>query len=292
MVNAWVTFVIERKSNPIAVTLLLLGAAWLPGTARAAGAELRLYTLDCGHATFKDMGQFSDTGEYDGKQGDIAVPCFVIRHPKGVLLWDTGLGDKFAASKNGTDMGATVHLSVPLTLLAQLKSLGLAPQNVTYVAFSHLHWDHSGNANEFPDSTWIINRRELAAAIATPPADGIDPATFSAYKAAKTQLIDGDYDVFGDGTVRILAAPGHTTGHQVLELKLQKSGMVILSGDLYQLRSNREFMRVPAGNASRAETLASMNRIETIVKNTQARLVVQHDPLDFQALPKFPAYLD
>lgn len=271
---------------------MLLGAAWLLSSACAAGADLRLYTLDCGHATFKDMGQFSDTGEYDGTQGDIAVPCFVIRHPKGVLLWDTGLGDKFAASKNGTDMGATVHLSVPVTLLAQLKSLGLAPQNVTYVAFSHLHWDHSGNANEFPGSTWIINRRELAAAIVTPPPDGIDPATFSAYKSAKTQLIDGDYDVFGDGTVRILAAPGHTAGHQVLELKLQKSGMVILSGDLYHLRSNREFMRVPAGNASRAETLASMNRIETIVKNTKARFVVQHDPLDFQALPKFPAYLD
>ncbi|MEP6545911.1 MAG: N-acyl homoserine lactonase family protein [Gammaproteobacteria bacterium] len=282
----------DIKSNPISLALLVLGAAWLLGARAAVGADLRLYTLDCGHATFKDMGQFSDTGEYDGKQGDIADPCFVIRHPKGVLLWDTGLGDKFAASKNGTDMGSTVHLSVPVTLLAQLKSLGLAPQNVTYVAFSHLHWDHSGNADEFPDSTWIINRRELAAAIVTPPPDGIDPATFSAYKTAKTQLIDGDYDVFGDGTVRILAAPGHTPGHQVLQLKLHKSGVVILSGDLYHLRSNREFMRVPPGNASRAETLASMNRIETIVKNTKARFVVQHDPLDFQALPKLPAYLD
>jgi glyoxylase-like metal-dependent hydrolase (beta-lactamase superfamily II) len=238
------------------------------------------------------MGQFSDTGEYDGKQGDIADPCFVIRHPKGVLLWDTGLGDKFALSKDGTDVGATVHLSVPVTLLAQLKSLGLAPQNVTYVAFSHLHWDHSGNADEFPGSTWIINRRELNAALATPPPDGVNPATFSAYRTAKTQLIDGDYDVFGDGTVRILAAPGHTAGHQVLELQLQKSGVVILSGDLYHLRTNREFMRIPPGNASRADTLASMNRIETIVKNTKARFVVQHDPLDFQAMPKFPAYLD
>ena len=163
---------------------------------------------------------------------------------------------------------------------------------MNYVTFSHLHWDHTGNANEFPGSIWIVNNRELAAALVTPPPDGIDPATFSAYKSARTQLISGDYDVFGDGSVRILAAPGHTPGSQVLELKLHKSGTVVLSGDLYHLRSNREFMRVPGGNSSRAETLASANRIETRIKNNQARCVVQHDPQDFQGLPKFPAFLD
>jgi glyoxylase-like metal-dependent hydrolase (beta-lactamase superfamily II) len=271
---------------------LLLFAAWLASVRSMASADLKLYALDCGHATFQDMAQFSDTGEYDGKSGDIADPCFLIRHPKGILLWDTGLGDKFAANLGGIDLAPGVHLTVPVTLLAQLKSLGLTPKDVNYVAFSHLHWDHTGNANEFPGSIWIVNNRELAAALVTPPPDGIDPATFSAYKSARTQLISGDYDVFGDGSVRILAAPGHTPGSQVLELKLHKSGTVVLSGDLYHLRSNREFMRVPGGNSSRAETLASMNRIETRIKNNQARCVVQHDPQDFQGLPKFPAFLD
>jgi len=284
----------QLSSRSISLTLmaLLAAVAWLAPARSMAGPDLRLYTLDCGHATFKDMAQFSDTGEYDGKTGDIAVPCFLIRHPKGILLWDTGLGDKFAANKDGIDMAPGVHLSVRVTLISQLKVLGLTPQDVNFLVFSHLHWDHTGNANEFPGALWIINRRELNAALATPPPDGIDPATFSDYKTAKTQLIDGDHDVFGDGTVRILAAPGHTAGHQVLELKLPQTGTVILSGDLYHLRTNREFMRVPLGNASRAETLASMNRIETIVKNTKARFVVQHDPQDFQALPKFPGYLD
>jgi N-acyl homoserine lactone hydrolase len=271
---------------------LLFMVAWLVCARSTASADLKLYALDCGHATFQDMAQFSDTGDYDGKSGDIADPCFLIRHPKGILLWDTGLGDKFAANIGGIDLAPGVHLTVPVTLLGQLKSLGLTPKDVNYVAFSHLHWDHTGNANEFPGSTWIVNSRELAAALVTPPPDGIDPATFSAYKSAKTQLISGDYDVFGDGAVRILAAPGHTAGHQVLELKLHKSGTVVLSGDLYHLRANREFMRVPSGNTSRAETLASMNRIETRIKNSQARCVVQHDPQDFQALPKFPAFLD
>ena len=284
----------EKKSKTLAWAMMapLLVAASLAPVRSMAGADVRLYALDCGHASFKDMGMFSDTGEYDGKPGDIADPCFVIRHPKGVLLWDTGLGDKFAATKEGVDVMPGIHVTVLITLVEQLHSLALTPKDVSYVAFSHFHFDHTGNANAFPDSVWILNKAELSAALSATPPSGVVPETFSGYKTAKTQMIDGDYDVFGDGTVRILRAPGHTAGHQVLELKLQKAGTVILSGDLYHSRANREFMRVPMMNLSRADTLASMERIERIVQNTKAHLVVQHDPLDFQALPKFPAYLD
>lgn len=266
--------------------ILLLAAPAL------AAAQLRLYTLDCGHATFKDMGGFSDTGEYDGKAGDIAIPCFLIRHDNAYLLWDLGLGDRYAASKQGSDAAPGVHITVPVTLHAQLEALQLAPADITYVAFSHLHWDHTGNANEFPGSTWIMNRAELAAAAALPPPNGVLPETFAAYKSAKIESIDGDFDVFGDGTVTILRAPGHTPGHQVLKIKLRRSGTVILSGDLYHLRASRTLKRVPVYNANRADTLASMDRIETIIKNTHARLIVQHDPRDFQSLPKAPAFLD
>jgi N-acyl homoserine lactone hydrolase len=274
-----------------AMAFLALGlSAARPGMARVP--DLRLYVLDCGHATFKDMGGFSDTGEYDGKAGEIAVPCFLIRHPKGDLLWDAGLGDHYNYPKEGSDAAPGVHVTVPVTLLAQLRSLDLMPKNINFIAFSHLHWDHTGNANDFPDSVWIMNKLELAAALTLPPPGGVLPETWSAYKTAKNETIEGDYDVFGDGTVMILRAPGHTPGHQVLKLKLKKSGIVILSGDLYHLRTNRIFKRVPVFNADRADTLASMNRIEAIIKNTHARLIVQHDPRDFQVLPKPPAYLD
>jgi N-acyl homoserine lactone hydrolase len=274
-----------------AIAFLVLGS----GTARpgmAAAADLRLYVLDCGHATFKDMGGFSDTGEYDGLAGEIAVPCFLIRHPKGDLLWDAGLGDHYNYPKEGTDAAPGVHVTVPVTLLAQLQSLDLAPKNINFIAFSHLHWDHTGNANEFPDAVWIMNKTELAAALTLPPPGGVLPETWSVYKNAKTETIEGDYDVFGDGTVMILRTPGHTPGHQVLKLTLKKSGTVILSGDLYHLRGNRVFKRVPVYNANRADTLASMNRVEAILKNTHGRLILQHDPREFQALPMPPAYLD
>jgi glyoxylase-like metal-dependent hydrolase (beta-lactamase superfamily II) len=259
---------------------------------RAQSAEIRLYALDCGHAVFKDLSGFSDTGEYDRKSGEIAVPCFLIRHPKGDLLWDTGLGDHYNFPREGTDVAPGVHVTVPVTLLAQLQSIRVAPKAINFVAFSHLHWDHTGNANDFPDSVWIMNKAELAASLILPPPGGVLPETWSTYKNAKTESIDGDYDVFGDGKVMILRAPGHTPGHQVLKLKLQKSGTVILSGDLYHLRADRTFKRVPVYNANRADTLASMARVETIIKNTHGRLIVQHDPKDFALLPKPPAYLD
>jgi glyoxylase-like metal-dependent hydrolase (beta-lactamase superfamily II) len=251
--------------------------------------QLRLYALDCGRLQVKDMAMFSDTGEYNGKPGVVVDPCFVIRHPKGTLVWDTGLGDKLAATKGGIDFPLG-HMQVDVTLIDQLKAIGLVPADITYVSFSHTHFDHTGNANEFPDATWILNKTEIAWAENNPnPAVKID--TFSDYKTAKTQMIDGDYDVFGDGSVMILKTPGHTPGHQSLQLKLKKSGVVILSGDLIHTRDNYKFHRVPEMNASRADTLASIDRIRTILKNTQGRLVIQHDPGDFAGLPKFPKYL-
>jgi N-acyl homoserine lactone hydrolase len=273
---------------PLLAMIFAVGAFSHPQT---QAQEVRLYTLDCGHAEFHDMSPFSDTGEYDGKQGATAVPCFLIRHPRGTLLWDTGLGDKLAQNKGGVDNNG-IHMSVQVTLAEQLKTLGLAPSDVTYLAFSHFHFDHTGNANLFGSSTWIINRTELSWALSKPTPYGVEPTSFSTYRAAKTKMIDDDYDVFGDGNVRILKAPGHTPGHQVLKIQLRRSGTIILSGDLYLLRENRKYRRVPSFDSSRAETLASIDRIEKIITNTKARLVIQHDPADFKAMPKLPAYLD
>lgn len=279
----------DRLLKLIALALWLPLAGVSPARADDAAGEIRLYTLDCGHAQFRDMAAFSDTGDYDGKTGELADPCFLIKHPKGVLLWDTGLPESIADQPNGLDHGYVV-LTVPHRLSAQLHDLGIAPANVTYLAFSHFHFDHTGNANAFSASTWILNRAEVAWAESTPTPFGVDPATISGYKTAKTAMIDGDHDVFGDGRVVILRTPGHTPGHQVLELKLS-AGTVILGGDLYHVRANRQFRRVPSFNTERADTLASMDRVEKIVKRTKGRLIIQHDPQDYASLPKPPQYL-
>jgi len=274
----------------IGAVLLAISPLFIPARAADAVKEVRLYALDCGRIQLKDMGIFSDTGEYDGKPVAIVDPCWIIRHPKGTLLWDTGLGDKLAESKNGVDFDLG-HMQVDVTLLDQLKAIGLTPADITFLSISHTHFDHTGNANEFPDATWILNKAEIAWA-ETRPNPFVDPDRFNVYETAKTEMIDGDYDVFGDGTVRILKTPGHTPGHQSLLVKLKKAGTVIISGDLYHLRDNYRFRRVPGFNVERADTLASIDRINTILKNTKGRLIVHHDPQDFKALPAFPKYLD
>ena len=283
------------RSTPLrsASLVFVVGLISAAGSARAAEAvsALRLYAADCGELDFKDMGFLSDAGDYDGRAGSIVVPCFIIRHPKGTLVWDAGLGDNLVG-KPGIEINNGVRAVVRTTLVDQLRSIGLTPADVTYLAFSHLHLDHTGNANLFSSATWIMNRAELNAALNVPPPFAVVLSTFDGYKSAKRQMIDSDYDVFGDGTVRILRAPGHTPGHQVLELKLKKAGVVILSGDLYHLRESVKQHRVMIFNVNRADTLASMDRVDKILAHTKGRLIVQHDAGDFNSLPKFPAFLD
>ncbi len=272
------------------LSLLLVAFATF---AHGAGAppEIRLYVLDCGRLDMRDMGMFDDSGALDGKPGTMSVPCFLIRHPKGYLLWDTGLGDALADHPGGVDFSPEIHGSVRITLVDQLKALGLKPSDIDYLAFSHWHVDHTGNANLFGDATWILQRRELAAAIGPAPPPFEPLAAVAAYRHAKIRLVDGDTDVFGDGSVKLLLLPGHTPGHQALQLRLPHAGVILLSGDLYHSREARRLQRVPRVNVDRAATLASMQRFEAIAARTHARVVIQHDPRDIALLPLFPAYL-
>ncbi len=273
----------------LAAAFILAGAA--AGATAAEPQTPRLYTLDCGNMSVTDMGPLSDTFEYDGKPGHLSVPCYLIHHAKGWLLWDAGVDDRVAAQPGGIDHGG-IHVNLPQTLAQQLAALGLAPEQLTYLAFSHFHLDHVGNANAFPAATWIVNRKELAWASSEPAPPGVNPALFSGVKTAKTIMIDNDYDVFGDNSVRILKAPGHTPGHQLLLVRLAKSGPVILSGDLFHYRKDRNKRLVPAFDHSRADTLASMDRIERIARNLKAKILVQHDPDEFKARRTAPAFLD
>lgn len=272
--------------------LLLLPVAF---AAFAHGADVppavRVYVLDCGHLHFGDMRLFDDSGALDGKPGEMSAPCFLIRHPKGNLLWDTGLGDAIADHPGGVELAPGIRATVPVKLVDQLKTLGLTPSDIDYLAFSHWHEDHTGNANLFGEATWILQRKELAAATGPtpPPFEALAPV--SAYRGARTRIVDGDADVFGDGSVRLLLMPGHTPGHQVLELHLRQAGTVLLSGDLYHSREARRLHRVPRVNTDLAATLASMVRFEAIAKRSHARVVIQHDPRDIALLPRFPAYL-
>jgi glyoxylase-like metal-dependent hydrolase (beta-lactamase superfamily II) len=221
----------------------------------------------------------------------MVVPCYLIRHPKGDLMWDTGLPDLLAFVPGGIKDGP-VKVTLKRRVRTQLADLGLGPADIDFLSVSHSHADHIGNGNMFAKtSTWIVDAEERAYAFRSEAR--ANQREFSGYadlERARTVLIegDGDHDVFGDGSVTIVQAPGHTPGHAVLLVRLPQSGPVLLTGDLWHLAESREAQRVPRFNTDRAQTLASYEKIERLARETGARVVRQHVPEDFAALPRFP----
>lgn len=277
--------------------LKILAAALLAasGLATAAAAapkpDIRLYAMDCGKLTMANADGFSDDGAYKGKPATMVVPCYLIRHPKGDLVWDTGVPQSIADNPGGAAPGG---ITVTRKLTDQLQQLGLAPKDIEYLSLSHSHFDHIGNAGLFAASTWIVDPKEREFAFR--PSARADTKGFAAYSAleiARTVMIDGPgpYDVFGDGSVTIHKAPGHTPGHTVLLVKLPKAGAVLLTGDMWHIAESRAARRVTRFNFDKGQTLASMDIVEALAKATGARVVLEHVPADFEALPKFPAAL-
>lgn len=270
-------------------TMCLVAALW--SSMAFAGPPVRLYTLDCGRIDFTDMHVFSDTGEHDGEQGAMPVPCFLIRHGTDWMLWDAGLGDEIAASPAG-QVKVGLHFRVPRTLASQLAMLGLQPDDIHYVGLSHLHADHSGNARLFPHATFLVAPAELAWASQVPPPDGVLLDRVAAVQAANIVPVPGDLDVFGDGTVQMISTPGHTPGHHALMVKLPHAGVVLLSGDVAHFKVNYDHALVPTDNVNRADTIASIGRLHGLAAHYHAKVVIQHASNVFEQMPKLPAYLD
>ncbi|HYE47803.1 MAG TPA: N-acyl homoserine lactonase family protein [Caulobacter sp.] len=278
-----------KPSLIAALAALLLGAA---ASASAAPPAVKLYTLDCGTISVPDADWFADDGSYKGVSRDLIVPCYLIRHPKGDLLWDAGLPQVIADLPGGKGPEGT---TMRRKLTDQLADLGLKPSDIEFLSVSHSHFDHIGNGGLFATATWIVDADEKAHAFR--PAARADTQTFGFYSAletAPTRLLEDDatHDVFGDGSVLLVATPGHTPGHRVLMVTLAKAGPVLLTGDMWHLAESREGRKVPRFNVDRAKTLVSMDTVEALAKKTGAKVVRQHVQEDFDAMPKFPAALE
>jgi glyoxylase-like metal-dependent hydrolase (beta-lactamase superfamily II) len=179
------------------------------------------------------------------------------------------------------------------TLNEQLADIGLDMSSFDFMAFSHMHFDHVGVANEVVGAALIIQRAEYDAAFADPvTVPGYVPSHYAKLKDAERVLIEGDHDVFGDGRVRIISAPGHTPGHQVLFIDLANTGPVVLSGDLYHFAISRAEKRVPQFNTDRDATLESMDRVEALLVQTGAELWIEHELARFEQLKKSPSNYD
>jgi N-acyl homoserine lactone hydrolase len=256
-----------------------------PGQAQTpAPTEISLTRLDCGKTvTLPDVSRFSDVAAFPGLSIRLTFSCYLIKHGSDYLLWDTG---NPAASPD-----KILPNSPAASLVEQLAQLNLTPAQITYVAISHYHGDHAGQAGSFPHSTLLIGKGDWDVLNDGKSSAVANPANFANWISGggKFEPVTGDMDVFGDGSVIMLSTPGHTPGHHSLLVKLKDTGNVLITGDLAHFRENYDSNGVPTFNTNRAESLASLDRFKKLAANLHAMVIIQHDARDIEKLPAFPA---
>jgi N-acyl homoserine lactone hydrolase len=267
----------------LAVAALAISA--LTALAQPKPGVDRLYILNCGEGVAGDISLWSP-GVNVGQPMDFVDNCYLIHHTQGWLLWDTGITDAIAGMPEGlppSDPRMT-HWRRPKTLAAQLEAVGVKPTDIKYVAVSHTHPDHIGNVELFPHSMLLVQKAEYEW-----------PTPFGAGRFKPEHPVtklQGDHDVFGDGSVMILSTPGHTPGHQSLLVKLPKTGALVLSGDAVHFKSNWENRRVPSVNTDKDQTLASMERIADVLAREKAQLWINHDKAQRDTLKMAPEFYE
>lgn len=268
-----------------ALALLVgLGGAAAPEAPKPGPPKLELRRLDCGQIWVPRLNDYSDTEAYGGLGRRFAVSCYLIRHGDAWMLWDTGL-PKSELGKTLSE-GAEESTALKTSIVDQLAALKLAPADIAIVGISHRHFDHIGQASDFPQARLLLGRADFERVKAR---GGEGAAALDSWTkgAGKAEPVDGDLDVFGDGSVVMLALPGHTAGHHGLVVRLA-SGPVLLSGDVVHFRENLLNEGAPPFNESRADSLASIGRVQGLARNIGAKLVIGHDERDIPLLPAFP----
>ena len=265
-----------------AIAGLTLASDCASAQAARSGVE-RLYVIDCGTSVGPDKSRWTP-GVDVGKPLPMAGNCYLIRHAQGWMVWDTGVSDDVASMPNGrpgTD--GSPHWRRSKTLAGEVEKLGLKSSDIKYLAVSHTHPDHIGNVELFPQTMLLVQKAEY---------DWPSPSGPRFKPTHPVTKLEGDHDVFGDGSVTIISTPGHTPGHQCLLVKLPRFGAVLLTGDAVHIQESWEKKYVPSNNVDREKSLASYRRIADLLAEHRAKLWINHDAPQRATLKLAPEYYE
>jgi len=290
------------RTTAMALIALLLGASF-GGAAQAQ--DIKLYAFSSGALT---LGKgYLQNGAPMTPQIQVPVGFFVVTHPKGNVLFDTGNNDKIITDPSywGAAFQALKPVNTPdVAIDVQLQKIGLKPDDIKYVVLSHLHLDHGGNVGKFLNSTVIVQKSEIQNAFWPEIGTGANyfigdvlplrsPNTDQP-NAVKMVQLNGDMDLFGDGALVVKRWVGHTPGSQMMTVRLKNKGLTILTGDNVYFRENVEKSLPPSiGLAySPSGILSAYEWIRYEMATEKADFFTAHDPDTFKAMKKAPEYYD
>ncbi|MBI5628108.1 MAG: N-acyl homoserine lactonase family protein [Candidatus Rokubacteria bacterium] len=277
------------------LTLLTLAAG--PVLAQSP-AGMRLYVFTSG-----SLGGFPKAALQIGGQGNIdwaPVSFYVVKHPKGNVMFDTGNNDKTIANPDGwwgpLAKGFGLKMTKDDAMAAQLAKIGLTSSDIKYVVTGHMHLDHGGNVSQFPNATHVVQDDEMKAAWWPDVGYSVYyiPGDFADTKNYKMIRLNGDFDLFRDGSIRIIRAPGHTPGSQFAVVRMPKSGSIILTSDVVYLKDSLDKNLIPPipGTWSPMGMYEGYAKIRHIRDVESAQIFYGHDPEVFKATKKAPEYYE
>jgi len=254
---------------------------------------MRLYALTCGYIRSRKNVFVPDAPREEIIEGP--MPVFVVLHRQGNVLFDTGphpgvFQDAFAR------WGGLAKAFEPLGqersgIFGQLKTIGLRPEDVRYVVNSHLHFDHAGGNQFFPQSTFLVSRKEMEWA-QKPENEGKGYFRADWDHPLAYREIDGGFDIFRDGSLVIIPLPGHTPGHQGLLVRLKKDGAMILSGDSVPCEENYRDFIIPRNHLNGEPARKTILNLRDMVEIEKALLIHGHDPEQWEKIRKAPEFYE
>ncbi|WP_068083971.1 N-acyl homoserine lactonase family protein [Novosphingobium rosa] len=254
-----------------------MSAIEIPTAPRRPGDGVRLFAFTVGHVHMP-VSYF-----IDGEEGEIRAPvtAFLIDHPKGAVLFDTGLGQRFVRPR-GTARESFIDLEAGETIDEKLRAIGVEPAEIRWIIVSHFHTDHAGGNAYFPNATIVTQEAEYDYAFNNA---GEDPI----YEIAEYDLgqpflkVRGEHDLFGDGTIIIFPTLGHTPGHQSAKIRTD-GGDVVLTGDCCSLQRSLDEFKLPASCHDADQFLASLKHLASL-RDRGAKVLPSHDPVFWADMP-------
>ena len=259
--------------------------------------DLRIYFFSCG--SLKTYTQYIKMNMGMGEEYEVPVPFFLITHPRGNVLFDGGNALETAQDAVGHWGEGVVEIYEPVMteddfVVNQLQAMDVDPASVRFVVQSHLHLDHSGAVGQFPNAQYVVQHRELEYAYA--------PQWFQAPAYIRSDFDrdvdwlflygeqDDDYDLFGDGTIKLLFTPGHAPGHMSLVIDLQETGPMVLTADACYVMDHYNNLALPGLMHSASDVTESVQKLRRTVDRLEATVVTGHDPEEWPKFKKAPEY--